>query len=184
MQTRNITFGAVLPNAQVEKFMTEAEKLASKSKCQRAKTGAVITDKSGKMLAKGHNTVPDIFEECTKPGKCPRENLNVPSGFFYTETCPSICAEQITISNVKNKDSMKDGTLLLFGHYHLCKKCSILTYLKGITDIYVKHTPQSEIKHIPVKQLMEDTKIKSQEALEGLKPILPLIKINMPTKKN
>lgn len=93
-------------------FIEIAKVVSSRSTCLRRKYGAVIV-KDNVIVGTGYNGSPRGYVNCIDTGKCPRRELNIPSGERY-ELCEAVHAEQNAIIN-SPPERMKDATIYVAG---------------------------------------------------------------------
>jgi len=77
---------------RIDYFLDMADVCAFQGTCRRRLFGAVIVDNSGTVISTGYNGAPRHIDDCTKIGKCWRQDHDIPSGQRY-ESCRSVHAE-------------------------------------------------------------------------------------------
>lgn len=160
-----VCFRAQFNESNQKKFMALAQKESENSTCERAKTGSVVVTPEGNVAGRGYNSTPPGIISCKDLGYCPRIKYNIPSGTLYDATCHTIHAEVNAISSA-GFNNTKKGTLFLFGHYHLCVPCSIMTVRAGIEDVYVQQKATDPIKHLSIQELMDNVNKSIKKGLD------------------
>ena len=112
-------------------FMELCEVVASNSKCQSRKLGAIITgDKV--VVATGYNGPPREFPN---PGHCPRKEFN--SG-ERLDLCPATHAEVNCVASAARLGVSVKGATLYLNWTIPCKNCLGVIINAGIEEIVVK----------------------------------------------
>ena len=135
-------------------FLEIAKTCATRSKCFRAKVGAVIVGEDKKIKATGYNGTPSKVVSCYELGKCYRIENNIPSGTRY-ETCRSIHAEQNAIIQA-GQDRCQGATMYIYGHNFICILCKRFIVQAGIKDVYLKKDDDSEVTYVTVEDIRRE----------------------------
>ena len=116
----------------MEKYLKLATREAQKSKCLRAKRGAIVV-RNGKILTKAYNQIFPQNDFCQKHG-CLRDKLGLGLG-RKLERCRSIHAEALAICRAAQKGiSLVGATIYLTGQP--CVNCAKLIYASKIKKVY------------------------------------------------
>lgn len=142
-----ISFKAIYNEDQQKAFMLEAQRASENSNCFVKKVGAAIVSEDNIVVSTGYNAPPAyVMNPCEISKECPRKKYKVPSGTLYDCTHQNVDAEARALLNAGTK--AKNGTLFLFGHYHLCDPCARLSLAAEIADFYIQDAVGEVIKHI------------------------------------
>lgn len=140
------------------KFLRKLKTLSLKSRCLRAKVGAIAV-RNGKVLATGDNS-PHKCYDCKVIG-CIRDIQQIPSG-QRREICYGICAEQRLIANAVKK-GIKLAGATLYVVSHPCRICEGLVAESGVKRVvYIKGFPDV----IPIYDTLKDFDIEIVKAPE------------------
>lgn len=112
-------------------YMNMAYEQAEKSKCSRAKVGAVLV-KGGLVVAQGYNNTVGGIRDCRDVG-CIRDILKIPSG-QRREVCRALCAEQLAVSEAARNGIDLDGSVAYVTTYP-CHICAKLLVSSGVSEI-------------------------------------------------
>ena len=112
-------------------YMNMAYEQAEKSKCSRAKVGAVLV-KDGLVVAQGYNNTVGGIRDCRDVG-CIRDILKIPSG-QRREVCRALCAEQLAVSEAARNGIDLDGSVAYVTTYP-CHICAKLLVSSGVSEI-------------------------------------------------
>lgn len=148
-------------------FIKKAARIAQKSGCQRAKTGAVLV-KSGKVLVAGHNQIFPNDNFCKNKG-CLRDKLKLGLG-KEAEKCRSLHAEAKVITLAAKKGIRLSGATVYIT-CQPCINCAKLLVNAGVRAVYFldRHADQTG------KILLEKMGVKCQRVeLPGDNPSLRL----------
>lgn len=142
--------------------MLEAQRASENSNCLIKKVGAAIVSEDNRIVGIGYNAPPEsIVNPCEVSKECPRRKYNVPSGTLYDCTHQNVDAEARAL--LEAGSNAKNGTLFLFGHYHLCDPCARLSLTAGIADFYIQNAEGDAIKHISRANLVQSLTKSFQE---------------------
>ena len=94
-------------------YMNIAREVSMRSTCLRRRFGAVIVTKSDRIISTGYNGAIRKAIECSKIGKCMRNELNIKHGERY-ELCKAFHAEQNAILGA-DPGERRGATLYLYG---------------------------------------------------------------------
>ncbi|MFA6529005.1 MAG: deaminase [Candidatus Gracilibacteria bacterium] len=138
-------------------------KLQNSSNCLRAKVGAIVTNKKGKIIAQATNSFHSLYD-CRKIG-CIRDIRKIPSG-TRREICYGLCAEQYAFAQMaKEGHSCEDGSIYVTSHP--CRICESIiaesgikkvVFLKGYPDIIPEYDilPDSGIEVIHAQEFSDE----------------------------
>lgn len=112
-------------------FMNYVHELAQKSRCLRAKVGAIIV-KDGEILVEGCNDIPHDEYDCRLIG-CIRTQEKIPSG-HQREVCLGLCAEQYAISKAAERGIALNNATIYVSTYP-CRVCCSLIVNSGIKRV-------------------------------------------------
>lgn len=113
-------------------YLQKAAKLALKSNCLRAKTGAILV-KDGQILVGSYNRIFPENNFCRRKG-CLRDKLKLGLG-KEAEKCRSIHAEAAGVTLAAKKGiSLKGGVAYIT--CQPCLNCAKLLYAAGIKAVY------------------------------------------------
>lgn len=125
-----------------ETWFMVAQVIAQRSLCVRDKVGAVIVDKSNRIVATGYNGPPTGFVHNDAPcaewcGRARKTAIGVPHHELWTDyaDCPSNHAEANALS-VCDRSARVGGTIYVTSHS--CMGCAKLIANSGLTAIYVR----------------------------------------------
>lgn len=113
-------------------FMDLAEVVARRSTCMRRKVGAVLVDKSNRILSTGYNGAPSGLLHCNVVG-CLREELKIESGKDH-QLCRGLHAEWNALMSVPNRDLISGSTL--YCTTSPCIICAKLLANFGVKNVY------------------------------------------------
>lgn len=151
-----------------EKYLKKAARVAQKSKCQRAKTGAVIV-KNRRILVEAFNRIYPENDFCQKHG-CLRDKLKLGLG-KEAEKCRSLHAEAAAVTQAAKKGiNLKGASAYLT--FQPCINCAKLFYAAGIKKVYYldRHADQTGavfLKKMGV--LCQQLKIKKDDSQKRLR---------------
>lgn len=144
-------------------FLEQAARVALKSKCQRAKTGAVLV-KKGRILIKAYNQIFPANDFCEENG-CLRDKLKLGLG-KEAEKCRSIHTEARAVGlGAKKGISLQGSTAYVT--CQPCINCAKLLYTAGVREVYFldRHADQTG------KRFLEKMGVSCQQVrLSGAKP--------------
>ncbi len=112
-------------------YMNMAYEQAEKSKCSRAKVGAVLV-KGGLVVAQGYNNTVGGIRDCRDVG-CIRDILKIPTA-QRREVCRALCAEQLAVSEAARNGIDLDGSVAYVTTYP-CHICAKLLVSSGVSEI-------------------------------------------------
>ncbi len=127
--------------------MNVAETIALRSRCSRARVGAVVVSKNQRIAATGYNGPAASWpheNDCSN--WCPRAQGLSPLDNMY-DSCPSIHAEANALMYV-DRSNIEGGVIYVTGA--CCMQCAKLVSNSGITKVVMK------IREIDVHRKPED----------------------------
>lgn len=144
-------------------WMEVAVSIGKRSRCSRARVGAVIVSKNQRIAATGYNgPAADWPFESDCIEWCPRAQGLTPLDNTY-DSCPSIHAEANALLYV-DRDDVEDGTIYVTGA--CCMQCAKLISNSGIArvvmqirDIDVHRKPEEVVAYL-IKCSIDVTTIK------------------------
>lgn len=172
-------FSAQFNAKMQENIMRKARMSAFYSSCPMEKVGAVVTSDKGRVIGRGFTTIPYIDEGCGTSGTCPRIEFKMSLGKDYPQSCFSIPAEIMAISETGLKTNgvlkFKEGaTLFVYGENFLKKGVKMmLASVHHIKDVYIQKDLSSPIRHISREDMLKDL---NEEHLKDIELIRSQIK--------
>lgn len=124
-----------------QEYLQKAVQIALKSKCQRAKNGAVLV-KDGRILVQAYNQIFPENDFCQKKG-CLRDKLKLGLG-KEAEKCRSIHAEAKAVT-LAAKKGLTLVNSIAYITVQPCINCAKLFYNSGIKKVYYvdRHADQT-----------------------------------------
>lgn len=164
------SFGVRYNDTEQKRFMAAAQESATKSFCERNKTGSVVVGENGIIAGRGHNSPPSGILTCREAeGKCIRNMFKIPSGQEYEKTCQNVHSEVRALLNA-GREALK-GTLFLFGHSYMCFNCTTSALESGVEDVYIQADLKNPIKHFSREELVKAANKKFLDGLELMKKV-------------
>lgn len=154
----------------MRRYLKLATSEAKKSKCLRAKRGAVVV-KNGKVLVKTYNQIFPTNDFCQIHG-CLRDKLGLGLG-QKLERCRSIHAEALAICQATQKRiSLLGATIYLTGQP--CINCAKFVFAAGIKkvyylDVYGDRTGEAFLKKMGI--ICQRMKLKDDKPGERIRDI-------------
>lgn len=119
-----------------------AEAVALRSRCDRAQVGAVVLDKTGRVVSTGYNGPPAGFPAAdTSCSAWCRRAQNDDLGKFYGLACPSVHAEANALLYA-DRTRVEGGSIYV--SRSCCADCAKLIANSGIKNVYMRVTAEDE----------------------------------------
>ena len=129
-------------------YLDIAQTVIERSTCLRRCYGAIIV-RNDEIVATGYNGAPRGRLNCTRLGRCIREELSIPSGQRY-ELCRSVHAEANAIISASRNECL-GATMYLVGidastgellpNATSCSMCRRTIINAGIEKVVIRRTP-------------------------------------------